>query len=112
MKRNSIAGVAILGTLGVALVLGTQILKGDPSGSAVVTVLGFLGLGISQLLQGSDTQVTKQVTEELSKDLRNGTFEKLLREALTKLAHENGVPLEIQQDSPDSNSEKGGNVNG
>lgn len=97
MNRLSVAGIAVLGTLAVALVLGTQWLKGDPNGTTVVTVLGLLGLGISQLLGQKDAKETREKTEELSKDLRNGTFERLLRESLTKLANEEGFPLEIKR---------------
>lgn len=96
MNRTSIAGIAILSTLGVALVLGTQLLKGDSEGSAVVTVLGMLGLGISQLLGNRATEETKETADQISRDLHNGTFERLLREALTKLAEEKNFPLEIQ----------------
>lgn len=97
MNRATFAAISVLGTLAVALVLGTQYLDGDPNGTTVVTVLGLLGLAISQLLGNKETSEVKKTTAELSKDLRNGTFERLLREALTKLANENGVPLEIQK---------------
>jgi hypothetical protein len=92
-----VAFAAVFGSLAVALVLGTQWLKGDPGGASVVTVLGMLGLAISQLLNNADTQETKEKTDQLNKDLRNGTFERLLREALTKLAKEEGFPLEVQR---------------
>jgi hypothetical protein len=94
--RMPVAIAAVFGSLAVALVLGTQFLKGDPDGASVVTVLGMLGLAVSQLLNNADTQEAKEQTEQLNKDLRNGTFERLLREALDKLAKENGVPLEIK----------------
>jgi hypothetical protein len=96
MNRLSVAGISILGTLAVALVLGTQFLNGDPNSTNVVTVLGLLGLGISQLIGQKEAADTREKTEELSKDLHNGTFERLLREALTKLAEEKHFPLEIQ----------------
>ena len=95
--RMPVAVAAVFGSLAVALVLGTQWLKGDPNGATLVTVLGFLGMAISQLLNNADTQETKDVTHQLNKDLRNGTFERLLREALEKLAKEEGFPLEVQK---------------
>lgn len=97
-----VAFAAVFGSLAVALVLGTQWLKGDPSGAPVVTVLGMLGLAVSQLLNNADTQETKEKTDQLSKDLRNGTFERLLRESLTKLAKEEGFPLEVQNRKEDN----------
>lgn len=96
MTRLSIAGLAVLGTLAVALVLGTQWLGGDPNATNVVTVLGLLGLGISQLLGNKEAADTRKQTEELSADLHNGTFERLLRNAIKKIAAEEGFPLEIQ----------------
>lgn len=103
--RMPVAFAAVFGSLAVALVLGTQWLDKDPNGATVVTVLGMLGLAISQLLNNADTQETRQHAEELNRDLHNGTFEKLIREALTKLANENGVPLEIQQNNTDGKEE-------
>ena len=100
--RMPVALAAVFGSLAVALVLGTQWLNGDPDGSTIVTVVGMLGLAISQLLNNADTQETKEQTDQLNKDLRNGTFERLLREALTKLADEKGFPLEVQ----DTNSKE------
>jgi len=108
-SRNTIAGVAVLGTLAVALVLGTQYLNNDSESTTVVTVLGLLGLAISQLLGNQEAAEANQKTDELSKDLHNGTFEKLLREALQKLANENGVPLEIQNHHTESGKEENGN---
>lgn len=102
--RLPVAFAAVFGSLAVALILGTQLFKGDLNNGSVVTVLGMLGLAISQLLNNADTQETREKTEQLNKDLRNGTFERLLREALDKLAKENGVPLEIQnQDGKEDN---------
>lgn len=108
MTKLSVGGLAILGTLAVALVLGTQWL-GDPNETNVVTVLGLLGLGISQLLGQKEvvdtakkTEELSEKTEELSRDLHNGTFEKLLREALRKLAHEEGFPLEIHENGKET----------
>lgn len=98
MNRLTVAGLAVLGTLSVALVLGTQVLGGDSNSQSVVTVLGLLGLGISQLLGNKETAETKEKTDQLSKDLRNGTFERLLREALTKLSQEEGFPLEVRKE--------------
>lgn len=103
--RMPVAVAAVFGSLAVALVLGTQLLKGDPDSGAIVTVLGMLGLAVSQLLNNADTQETKEQTEQLNKDLRNGTFERLLREALDKLAKENGVPLEIQEKGKEESSD-------
>lgn len=101
--RMPVAVAAIFGSLSVALVLGTQWLKGDPNGATLVTVLGFLGMAISQLLNNADTQETKEKTDQLNKDLRNGTFERLLREALQKLAKEEGFPLEVQKQREEDN---------
>jgi len=104
MSRQTLAGIAVLGGLAVVLVLGTQLMKGDPNSETVVTVLGLLSLGISQLLGNREAQQTRQKTEELSKDLRNGTFERLLREALTKIAHDNEAPLQIKNDGKEGKS--------
>ena len=98
MSRHTIAGLAIMSSLCVALILGTQALGGNPNGQNVVTVLGMLGLGISQILGNKDTAETKETTKELSKNLHNGTFERLMREALTKLAQEDGFPLEMRKE--------------
>lgn len=95
MSRLTIAGISVLGFLAVGLVLGTQVFGGDPNSTNVVTVLGMLGLAFSQLVGHKETAETKELTRELSKDLHNGTFERLLREGLTKLANEEGFPLEI-----------------
>lgn len=103
--RLPVAFAAVFGSLAVALVLGTQWLDKDPNGGTVVTVLGILGLAISQLLNNADTQEARKNTEELNRDLHNGTFEKLLREALDKLAKENGFPLEIQDKSKEGEND-------
>jgi hypothetical protein len=102
--RMPVAVAAVFGSLAVALVLGTQWLNGDPNGATLVTVLGFLGMAISQLLNNADTQETKEKTDQLNKDLRNGTFERLLREAIQKLAKEEGFPLELQKREEDRNN--------
>lgn len=104
MNKVTLAGISVLGTLAVALVLGTQFLDGDPNGTTVATVLGLLGLGISQLIGNKDAADTAKKTEELSKDLHNGTFERLLREALSRLADEEGFPLEIKNRKEDNDN--------
>lgn len=99
MSKLTLGGIAVMGTLAVALVLGTQFLHGDPNGGTVVTVLGLLGLGISQLLGHKETADQKKTTDELSADLHNGTFEKLLRQAVEKLAGEGQITVPGAADS-------------
>lgn len=59
------------------------------------------------------SQLLAHTTVENTNDsLHNGTFQKLIKSALLELAKENGVPLEIQDNHSEDDSEKGGNFNG
>jgi len=106
MTKVTVAGLSILGALAVALVLGTMYLDGDPNSTNVVTVLGLLGLGISQLLGNksaedarANSEVAKNEAEELNANLKNGTFKRLLREALVDLSRDDSFqPLEIHKE--------------
>lgn len=97
MNRTTMAGAVSFTALAVALILGTQVLGVDDSATPwITTVLGFIGVTVTQLVATKSSEDAKEQTNQLNKDLRNGTFERLLRESLEKLANENGVPLEIK----------------
>lgn len=102
MNKTTMAGAVSFAALAVALILGTQMLGVDDSTTPwITTVLGFLGVTVTQLISTHASEKAEKQTEQLNKDLRNGTFERLLRETLDKLAHENGVPLEIKRGKED-----------
>lgn len=98
MTRTGIVGAIAICTLAVILVLGTQVLGMNDSATPYITsVLGFFGLTVAQLVTTSKTEKTDQKITELSKDLRNGTFERLLRESIHKIAKDDTTALEIVQ---------------
>jgi hypothetical protein len=85
MNKRFVAFISAFGGVAAALVT-TQAFGTEPW----VTYLALGGLAISQLL-------THSSVDQVNKDLHNGTFEKLLKEALKALAKEEGVPLEVRQ---------------
>ncbi len=113
MSRTSIVGAIAFTTLAVVLVLGTQVLGVDDKATPFVTmVLGFIGLSVAQLVgtQKSEAAAEKSTAaaeqvNELNKDLRNGTFERLLREAILKVAADEETSLEIHKSDTDESKE-------
>jgi hypothetical protein len=113
MSRTSIVGAIAFTTLAVVLVLGTQVLGVDDKATPFVTmILGFIGLSVGQLVgtQKSEAAAEKSTAaaeqvDTLNKDLRNGTFERLLREAIVKVAADTTTSLEIHQDAPTEDKE-------
>lgn len=96
MNKTTIAGAVAITTLGVVLVLGTQVIGvNDAVIPLVTTVLGFIGLLVSQMMSGNRTESTAKKVTELNADLRNGTFERLLREAIVKVASDEATKLHI-----------------
>lgn len=96
MNKTVITGAIAFGTLAVGLVLGTQVIGIDQQATPWITsLLGFFAVTITQILGNKDTTEAKEKVEELNKDLRNGTFERLLREAIEKVAADEATKLEI-----------------
>lgn len=88
--------------LAVALVIGSQATGLDERATPMVTtVLGFIGLAVSQILGNKSAEETKETTKKLNEDLRNGTFERLVREAIVKIAKDETTSLEIRSDAND-----------
>lgn len=97
MNKTVITGALAFGTLAVGLVLGTQVIGIDEQAVPWITsLLGFFAVTITQILGNKDTTDAKQKVDELNKDLRNGTFERLLREAIIKVAADEATKLEIR----------------
>lgn len=105
MNKSTVVASVAFATLGVALVLGIIVFGVDDSAIPfVTTVLGFLSLGVTQFVSAmkadkTETAVakTEEAVTELNKDLRNGTFERLVREALTRIAEDPDTSLHITQ---------------
>lgn len=85
MNKRIVALATSIGGVAAAL-LTTQAFGTEPW----VTYLALGGMAISQLL-------THSTVEQVNQDLHNGTFQKLLKDALKQLAKEEGVPLEVRQ---------------
>ena len=86
---------AIVTSLGAA---GTALLGSAAfSGNKCVTGLALALIALSQLVDNT-------TAEKVSESLHNGTFEKLIREALVKLAKDETVPqLEIHREEDSAN---------
>lgn len=111
MNRTTIAGAVLFTALAVALVIGTTITGVDDHTTPLITtVLGFIGLSVSQILGNKSTEETKETTEQLNADLRNGTFERLVREAIVKIAKDETTSLEIKTDETSQESEREGTL--
>lgn len=96
MNKTVITGAIAFGTLAVGLVLGTQVIGIDQQATPWITsLLGFFAVTITQILGNKDSADAKEKVDELNKDLRNGTFERLLREAIEKVAADEATKLEI-----------------
>lgn len=110
MNRLTTAAVIAFGFLAVALVLGIVVFGADDSAAPyITTVLGMLGVTIAQMMGNKETAETKETVTELNKDLRNGTFERLVREALEKIASDPDTRLEITQERRDEDG-RGSNL--
>lgn len=97
MNKTVMTGAIAFATLAVGLVLGTQVVGVDDQATPWITsLLGFFAVTITQILGNKDTTDAKQKVDELNKDLRNGTFERLLREAIEKVAADEATKLEIR----------------
>jgi hypothetical protein len=106
MSRTGIVGAVAFTTLAVVLVLGTQVLGVDDKATPFVTmILGFIGLTVSQLVGTDKSEKAATQVDDLNRDLRNGTFERLLREAIEKVAADSRTSLEIHQDAPTESEE-------
>lgn len=106
MSRTSIVGAIAFTTLAVVLVLGTQVLGVDDKATPFVTmILGFIGLSVSQLVGTQKSESAANQVTELNADLRNGTFERLLREAIEKVAADEHTSLEINKGTTDESEE-------
>jgi hypothetical protein len=100
MSRGTVIGAVSFAFLAVVLVIGTSI-TGITSEQApsITTVLGFIGLGISQFLANKHVTESKETTEQLSDDLHNGTMERLVREAIQRIAEDESTALRIEPDN-------------
>lgn len=97
MNKTVMTGVIALSTLAVGLILGTQVVGIDEQATPWITsLLGFFAVTVTQIIGQKDTSDAKEKVEELNKDLRNGTFERLLREAIEKVAADEQTSLEIR----------------
>lgn len=104
MTRTQIVGAVAFTALAVALVIGTTITDADGRSTPLVTtVLGFIGIAVAQILNQAKTNKTNESVEQLNHDLRNGTFEKLIRKAVEDIAHDERSNLEIKQEGRDGN---------
>jgi hypothetical protein len=108
MNKTVITGAIAFGVLAVGLVIGTQIVGPDDQATPWITsLLGFFAVTITQILGNKDTSAAKEKVEELNKDLRNGTFERLLREAIQKVAADEATKLEIHSNGNTENVKEG-----
>lgn len=99
MNRGTFIGAISFATLAVVLVIGAGITGVSAEQTpSITTVLGFIGLGISQFLGVKNSSDTKETTEQLNADLRNGTMERLVREAILKIAADPNTALHIKND--------------
>lgn len=111
MNKTVMTGAIAFATLAVGLVLGTQVVGVDAQATPwITTLLGFFAVTITQILGNKDSTDVKEKVEELNKDLRNGTFERLLREAITKIATDETTKLEIHSEDVSPNHVKEGST--
>jgi len=107
MTRTVLAGAVAFGTLAVGLIIGTQIVGvNDQATPWITSLLGFFAITITQILNNKDTEDAKNKVTELNKDLRNGTFERLVREAILKIAADETTKLEITTTPEGRDSER------
>jgi hypothetical protein len=97
MNKTAIAGVVALVAIGAGFGFGIMLTHADSAAPMVTTILGFVGVAITQILG-------TKATEEVKHDLRNGRIEALVRGALEKIAAEPDNPLTLsgtQDSAPD-----------
>lgn len=104
MNRTTVVASVAFTALAVALVLGIVVFGvSDAATPFVTTVLGFIGMFVAQLSTTAKAERTEATVTELNKDLRNGTFERLVREALEKIADDPNTQLHIVRKEDDFN---------
>lgn len=96
MSKTQMVGAIAFTTLAVALVLGISVLGVNDSATPFVTsILGFIGLAVAQLVGAAKAENTENKVNELNASLHNGTFRRLLKEALTEIAADAKSTLNI-----------------
>lgn len=96
MPRTQLVAAISFITLAVVLVLGITVLGVDESTTPFVTsVLAFIGLAVAQTVNAAKTESTEKAVTKLDEDLHNGSFERLIREALIKIAEDENTNLHI-----------------
>lgn len=96
MSRTQVTLAIAFTALAVALVLGIAVFGvTDATTPFVTTVLGFISVSVTSMLAANKAEKAETTVTELNQDLRNGTFERLVREALEKIAHDPETRLEI-----------------
>lgn len=99
MNRGTLVGMLSFVSLAVVLVIGTGITGVSAEQTpSITTILGFIGVGISQFLNVKNSSDSKESTDKLNADLRNGTMERLVREAIVKIADDPSTVLHIKND--------------
>ena len=84
MKKKVASVSAVIGSV-VATLVGSQAFGENPW----VTNLAIVGLAVTVVLNTF-------TTEDISRDLRNGTFEELIRAAIKRIADDERTSLEIR----------------
>ncbi len=85
MKKKVASVSAVIGSV-VATLVGSQAFGENPW----ITNLAIVGLAVTVVLNTF-------TTEDISRDLRNGTFEELIRAAIKRIADDERTSLEIVQ---------------
>lgn len=94
MNKKIVAFGSAIGGVAAALI-GTQAFGSNQW----VTYVALFGLAIAQVL-------THNTAEQVNRDLHNGTFEKLLRQALEQIAKDENTSLEIVHEPTHDNGEE------
>jgi hypothetical protein len=96
--NSKIWGVVSLVALSCGLIVGTSLIGTNEATLGQITVmLGMVATTIPALISASKADSASKTSEQLSEDLHNGTLEKLLREAIVKVANDESTKLEITQ---------------
>jgi hypothetical protein len=86
-----------------ATVVGVSLITTNDATMGQITVLlGMVATTIPAILASINSEKSKDTVNKLNADLRNGTFEHLLRLAIEKIANEEKSSLEIQDNSNES----------
>jgi len=108
MSKSSVIASIAFATLAVILVLGIVVFGvTDASTPYITSVLGFLSLAVTQMVSNAKVEKTETTVNELNKDLRNGTFERLVREAITKIAADEQTSLHITTERKEGDNGRG-----